>query len=100
MTPIGSLSVLLMSGGQDSGRLCAQRSPTRVSDRAIASICGFVSLRDSVFETQYAPLGVRHATSARRLPSLNSSYVRPRMRVVEVGLSRIGGDFQLVPWMP
>ena len=30
----------------------AQRSPTRLNDRAIASICWFVIVRDSVFDTQ------------------------------------------------
>src|SRR3954451_15216691 len=107
MTPMGSLWVL-MRAPEDSGRpvgrrargRAPQRSPTRLSERAMASICGFVSVRESVFETQYAPRGVRQATSARRLPSVNSSYVRPLMRVVDDGLSRIGGDFQFVPCIP
>jgi hypothetical protein len=58
MTPMGSLCVL-MRVREDTGRLATpgpggarQRSPTRLSDRAIASICAFVSVRDSVFDTQ------------------------------------------------
>ena len=40
------------AGAWGAGRAGAQRSPTRLSERAFASICGFVSVRESVFETQ------------------------------------------------
>ena len=60
MTPIGSLSMR-------AGRLSAQQQ--RLAERAMAIICRLVSVWSSVFEIQYAALGVRQPTSRRRSPA-------------------------------
>ena len=66
----------------------------------MAIICFLVSVWSSVFETQYAALGVRQATRRSRSPAKCNSYSRPPTVRFSVGLSRIGGFLQVVPCKP
>ena len=83
-----------------SRRALSARRPGSATARSRAS-ARFVSVRDSVFETQY--------DAARRAPRDEREPVAVVEQLVacaracassSVGLSRIGGDFQFVPWTP
>ena len=71
-----------------------------MNEAAIATSWRFGMLSVSVFEIQYTPLGVRHATRLSLPPLAYSSSCLPLTNFVSVGLLRIGGFCQVVPCTP